>query len=241
MSTPSIAATTPKSLLARAVGVMTSPRATYADVAAHPRVLGALVTVIVIIAAATFAFLSTDVGQRAMVDQQLSTMESFGVKVTDQMMEGIERGAARGAYFSAVGIVVFVPVVMAVMAGLAMVVFNAILGGDATFTQLFAIVAHSGFIAALQTIFSMPLNYLRESMSSATSLAVFLPMLDPSSFLGMLFGSIDLFRLWATLSLAIGFGVLYKRRTAPIAWSLLALYGIIVLVVAGIRAALSGA
>ena len=124
---------------------------------------------------------------------------------------------------------------------MATAVVNAVLGGEATFKQAYAIVVHSGFIGALQTLFVMPLNYVRESMSSATSLLAFLPMIDEKSFFGMLCGSIDFFRIWSTLSLAIGLAVLYKRRTAPIAWSLLAVYGIIILAIAGVRAALSGA
>ena len=230
-----------KGLLARAFGVIFSPRSTYADVAAHPRILGALLAVVVIIAAANFWFLSTEVGQHAMVDQQLSTMESFGVKVTDDVVANMERRAPQGAYFSLAGIVVFVPLVMAIIAGLALAVFNAIMGGDASFKQVYAVVVHSGFLAALQVLFVTPLNYVRESMSSATSLAVFLPMVDDTSFLGLLFGSIDFFRIWSTLSLAIGLAVLYKKRTAPVAWSLLALYAIIVLSVAAVRAAFSGA
>lgn len=232
---------TSKGLLARAVGVIFSPRATYADVAAHPKVLGALVTVIVIIAAANFAFLSTEIGQRAMVDQQLSAMESFGVTITDQMVTNMENGASRGAYFSVGGILVFVPIVMAIMAGIGLVVFNAIMGGDATFKQVYAIVAHSGFLGALQVLFVTPLNYVRESMSSATSIGVFFPMIEPMSFAGMLLGSIDLFRIWSFVSLAIGMGVLYKKRTGPIATAFLAIYIVVLLIIAGVRTALSGA
>lgn len=237
---PAVAAPS-KGLLARAFGVIFSPRATYADIAAHPRVLGALAAVVIIIAAASFGFLSTEIGQRAMVDQQLNAMESFGVKVTDDMVANMERGAPRAAYLSVAGIVVLVPVVMVILAGLALVVFNALLGGDGSFKQVYAIVVHAGFLSALQVLFVTPLNYVRESMSSATSLAVFLPMVDDTSFLGMLLGSIDFFRIWSTLSLSIGLAVLYKRRTAPVAWSLLAVYGIIILIVAAVRAALSGA
>ena len=138
-------------------------------------------------------------------------------------------------------IVVFLPVFMALMAGLLIGFFNAIMGGDASFKQVFAIVVHSGVIGALQTLFVTPLNYAKESMTSSTSLAVFLPMVDDTGFFGMVLGSIDLFRIWSTLSLAIGLAVLYKKRTAPVAWSLLAIYGIIVVIIAGVRAALSGA
>ncbi len=115
------------------------------------------------------------------------------------------------------------------------------MGGEASFKQVYAVVVHSGVIGALQTLFVTPLNYAKESMTSSTSLAVFLPMVDDTGFFGMVLGSIDLFRIWSTLSLAIGLAVLYKKRTAPVAWSLLAIYGIIVLIIAGVRAALSGA
>ncbi len=241
MATPSTDTGTPKSLLARASGVVVSPRATYADVVAHPRVLGALVTVVLIIAAANFWFLSTPIGKRALLDQQLTTIESFGVTVTDRMVTAMEDGMSRSAYFSVAGTIVFVPIVMAVIAGIAIAVFNAVLGGNATFKQVYAVVVHSGFIGVLQVLFVTPLNYAQESMSSATSLAAFLPMLDDTSFLGLLSGSIDFFRVWSIVSLSIGLAVLYRRRTGPIAWSLLAVYFVIVLVVAGVRAALSGA
>lgn len=234
-------ASAPKGLASRLLGVIFSPRATYAEIVAHPRVLGALAVVIIVIAATTYAFLSTEIGQRATVDQQISFMQSMGMNVTDQVVNNIEGRAAQGKYFSAVSIVVFVPVVMALMAGLLIGFFNAVMGGEATFKQVYAVVVHSGVIGALQTLFVTPLNYAKESMTSSTSLAVFLPMVDDTGFFGMVLGSIDLFRIWSTLSLAIGLAVLYKKRTAPVAWSLLAIYGIIVLIIAGVRAALSGA
>ena len=239
-SQTSIPAAPAKGLLARAVGVIFAPRATYAAIAAQPRVLGALLTVLVVVIGATGWFMSTSVGQNAYIDQALSSMEGFGRQVNDQQMAGIERMAPYAAYFTAAGQLVFVPLVAAIIAGLALALFNAILGGDATFKQAFAVVVHSYFIVALGTLFSMPLFYMRESMASATSLSVFFPMIDEATFLGRLMGSIDLFRIWWIVSLSIGFGVLYKKKTATIAWSLLGLYFVIVLIFAGVRTALSG-
>ena len=75
--TAAATATRGKSLPARFAGVIFSPRATYADVAARPRVLGMLALVMAIIVAATFVFLSTDVGQHASLDNQVRQMEAF--------------------------------------------------------------------------------------------------------------------------------------------------------------------
>jgi hypothetical protein len=68
---------------------------------------------------------------------------------------------------------------------------------------------------------------------------VFVPFLDENSFLSRLLGTIDLFQIWWLVVLAIGLGVLYKRRTGPIATSLLTVYAVIILAIAAVRSALS--
>jgi hypothetical protein len=227
-----------KGLLSRAFGVLTSPRETYADIAARPRVLGALVLTMLLAAGVLFIFMQTEVGQTAFVDQQV---EALGRRANPQQIAGLERLAPYAGYVIAGSIVIFLPIMNAIMAGVALAVFNAMLGGNATFKQNFAVVTFSGFVPALSSLVVMPLNYIRETMSSATSLAVFLPMLDPQSFAGMITGSIDFFRIWWVINLAIGLGVLYKRKTGPIAWGLLVVYAVIALGYAAVRTAFSGA
>jgi hypothetical protein len=119
-------------------------------------------------------------------------------------------------------------------------VFNALLGGDGTFKQVFAIVAHSGVILAALALFTTPLAYARESLSSATNLAVFLPFLDDNSFAARMLGSIDLIYLWWLLSLSIGLGVLYRKRTGPIATTLIGVYVAIGVIIAAIKTASTG-
>ena len=228
-----------KSLLARVIGVFTSPRATYADVAARPRWFGVMALATLIVAGGFFAFLSTEVGQLAIVDQQAQVLESFGVKLSDEQQTRMESQAEYARYTTSISQLVAIPVVTAVAAGILLGIFNALLGGDARFKQVYAIVAHSGLINALQTVFSLPIDYVRETMTSPTNLGVFVPFLEENTFLARLLGSIDLFQMWATLSLAIGLGVLYKRRTAPIATTMFIVYFVIVAAVAAIRSALS--
>jgi hypothetical protein len=131
-------------------------------------------------------------------------------------------------------VAVFTPLMWALMAGILFGVFNAALGGGGSFKQLFAVVAYSSAITIVQQLFVTPLNYVRETMSSATNLAVFLPMLDEGSFLARLLGMVDLFIIWSVFVLAIGLGVLYRRKTGPIAIGLFAVYGIIAVVVAAL-------
>jgi hypothetical protein len=229
-----------KGLLSRIVGVIFSPRETYAAVAARPRALGALAVVALTIGLTSFVFLSTEVGQNAMLDQQVRFMESFGMEFPDEVYARMEERAGLSRYFGLLGVLVSVPIGCAIVAGLLLAIFNAVLGGEATFKQVFAIVAHSQVLIALQQLFVTPLNYTRESMSSAANLAVFLPMLDETGFFARFLGWIDLFRLWWIVSLAIGLGVLYTRKTGPIAWTLLAIYGGLAFIVAAAMVAFSG-
>jgi len=237
---PAVAAPA-KGLPARLIGVLTSPRATYAAVAARPQWLGALAFVIVVGSAATFGFLSTEVGKQALLDQQVKTMESFGVRMNDAAYARMESGVKYAPYTGMVGQAVSITVLALIIAGIAIGVFNAALGGNASFKQVFAVVAHSGIVITLAQLFGLPLAYARENMSSTTNLAVFLPFLEDTSFAARFLGAIDLFQIWWIVSLAIGFGVLYRRRTGPIATTMFIVYAFIGFVIAAIRSALSGA
>jgi hypothetical protein len=237
---PSTAAAA-SSLPARLAGVIFSPRATYAGVAARPRALGALAVVVLVAAVGSFLFMSTDVGQNAFLDQQVQQRESFGRPLTDAQYEQLERMLPYVKYFGAGFQVVLLPLLGAGIAGIAFGVFNAALGGDATFKQVFAVVAHSGIVLSLAQMFSLPLAYARQTMTSATSLAVFTPFLDEGSFGAHVLGAVDLFIIWWIVSLAIGLGVLYRRRTAPIATTLMIVYVAIGVAIAAVKAAMSGA
>ena len=230
---------TSKGLASRIIGVLFSPRATYADVAARPRWFGVLAFTCIILAVGYFWLLSTEVGKKAALDQQTQIIESFGVKLNDQALDRMEAGIERARFTTPISQLIAIPLVTAIMAGILLGVFNALLGGDARYKQVYAIVAHGTVITALQTIFAIPLDYVRETLSSPTSLSVLTPFIDESSFLGRLFGMIDLFQVWGMLSLAIGLGVLYKRRTGPIATSFFVIYFMIVAAIAAIRAGLS--
>jgi hypothetical protein len=230
-----------KSLPARFAGILFAPRATYAAVAARPRWLGIFLTVYIITASAATALMSTEVGRNALLDRQIAQQESFGRKMTQEQIDRLEKFSVYFVY--ATPVLQFAGLALGglVISGLAFAVFNAILGGDATFKQVFAIVAHSGVVLAVLSLFTTPLAYARESMASTTNLAIFLPFLDESSFVARFLGSIDLIFIWWMISLAIGLGVLYRKRTGPIAITLLSVYAAIGLIIAAVKSISTGA
>jgi hypothetical protein len=235
------AGTAGRGLAARVIGVVVSPRTTYADVAARPRTLGVLGVVMLVTAAVWFAFLSTDVGQDALYNQRIDAIESFGIQMPEPAYEQMEAQLTYAPYFTAVSQLVFLPLMATIISGLIIGVFNAVMGGNATFRQVFAVVAHSGVILALHSLFMAPLDYARAAMTSPSTLRAFTPFLAEGSFAGRLTGSIDLFYVWWIVNLSIGVGVLYGKRTAPIALTALALYLTLALIIAAVWTRLAGA
>jgi hypothetical protein len=119
------------------------------------------------------------------------------------------------------------------MLALVTVIMAIFVGGFlSTEVGQFSVVVHSAVIGSLQQIFTWPLNYFREFMTSPTTLAVFLPMLDEGTYLFRFLGVIELFLIWWIVVLSIGLSVLYKSKTRNIALGIFALYGIIALAVA---------
>jgi membrane protein, antimicrobial resistance system len=235
MTTPATAAgSTPATpnLLARFIGIITSPRATFQAVAASPKVLGMLLTVSLLTAVFSALPMTTDAGKQAALDQQVQSMQSMGFQVTDEMYDQMQKGTGRMPYMTGISVLIFIPIVSLVFAGILFAVFNAALGGEASFKQVFSVYIHSGVIGAVSAVLSGTVNYFSGRVTSVANLGALLPMLPEKSFVANLLGTVDVFILWSVIVTAIGLGVLYKRRTQPIAISFLAIYAVIALVIA---------
>jgi hypothetical protein len=230
-------------LVGRLVGIVTSPRETYAVVARDPPWLVVALVVRVMTFAPTAWFQTTEVGRQAALDQAVRATEAFGITVTDQMYAEMEMSTldapAWRLLLNMVFGVIFAPVIWAAVAGL-LYALMTVMGGNARFKQVFAVVVHSSIITAIGAAFATPIYYLRESASGVTNLAVFLPMLPEGSFLARFLGMVDLFWIWWVFSLSVGLAVLYRRKTTSVAIPLYAIYAVIALGIAaflGLRSA----
>jgi hypothetical protein len=231
----------PKPLPARLIGVLTSPMATFQSIVPTPKWFGALAVTTLVVALFSALPMTTDAGRQATLDQQVQAMKSFGVEVTDQMYEQMERRAASLPYTTAASVIVISPIFALIVAGLLFAVFNAAMGGEASFKQVFSVIAHAGVISALGAVFSGAINYFRGATGSVANLGALLPMLPEKSFIGNLLGTIDVFLVWYVVVLAIGLAVLYRRRTQPIALALLGVYAVIALGIAMFKSRVGGA
>jgi hypothetical protein len=221
-------------LLSRIIGVIFSPRETFAAVVARPKWLGAVAVAVLISAAAQFALLSTELGQDLALEQQVGAAEAFGITISDEAYENMERGMENARYTGPIATIFFTPIILLASSGILHVMFGLVGGGNGTFKQVYAISAHSSIISSLQLVFATIVT-LAAGRSAGANLAVFAPMLEDTSFVYKFLSYIDLFYVWSTFITAVGLGVLYKRRTSGYAMVLFGIYFVIAAVIAFIR------
>lgn len=235
-----------QNLFARFVGVLFSPRDTFAVVAARPRWFGMLALVVIVMAGSAGWFLNTQVGRDAQAtaaEQALTAtarMFPSAAERIDEQRDEVLRRFHDGSWWqvagrSVIAIVVGRPILALIAAGILMLVFNAFMNGSATFKQLMAVVVHSWAVSVVSTLFMTPLKYFTNG-SAGASLNLLVGMPSTDGFAGGFLNAIDLFTVWWVFALSVGLAVLYKRRTAPIAISLFSVYAVVALGFATIAA-----
>ena len=105
-------------VFARFIGILTAPRATYASVVANPKWLGMYLLTATLIAFGAALPMTTDAGKQAAVDQQVSTMEGFGMQVSDEQYAAIQKGTAIMPYTTAGSVVIGMLLGYLLMAGI---------------------------------------------------------------------------------------------------------------------------
>lgn len=217
-------------LFARFIGIVTSPKATFEAVVRNPRWVGMLMVICVLSGASQFALTATERGRAAALEFQVKKMEQMGMTVTDETYAKMQESqtSTMARVFSLVGIFIIFPLFFVLLpAAILYAIFNAIMGGTAQFSQITAVLVHSWVVLTVGGFLTTALNVARGTMTtSVVNLGVLLPMLTEGSFAANLAGSIDLVRIWFLIVLAMGLGVLYKRKTSNIAIGLFSVYAL---------------
>jgi len=229
MTEPTATETTPPlSLLSRIIGVITSPKATYARVVAAPRPVGVLFVCALAIGIGITIPQMTEPARQQALGMQVKVMERFGVPVTPEAYQQME-ARSRNKVFTALGALqplIGIPILALVLTSLFWVFFNAILGGTATFKQVLAVTSHSYVITALAVLLTAPVLYYRfeMSMGGPYSLGALVSFLDEGSALARFLRGVSIFSIWAWINVSIGLGVLYRRNSRTISIVLLLLF-----------------
>lgn len=232
------------SLVARIYGVIRRPRVTFSTIVEAPSWAPVLVATTAVTFLCGIAFLRTEVGQQALVDQWERTATAFGQPVDDARYAQLELTARSGGFdvaYAAVTTLASGPGLVFVVSGLLFVLLKR-RGGPSSrpsFGQVLAVVSYASVILALRQVVATPLDYVRESFASPTTFVQLFAMLDEASPAARFLGIMDLFVIWWIVVLAIGVSILYQRRTRSIALVFTGAYVVLALL-AALAMAISG-
>ena len=207
----------------RVTGVLRHPRATMAEVVRHPAFIATWVVVLLVAAVCGGLFLSTPIGQQALVDERVRVTEALGGRVDDAAYDRLRSDPPVSNYLTSGGrLLLTPPVTLLVAAGL--LGLARIDGARVTFVTAVAIAVHATVVLALQQVVAVPFHYVNESLTSPTNLAGVLRVFNEGSVPARLFGTIDVFGLWWTWLLAVGLAAATGRPARRYIWRLLAVY-----------------
>jgi hypothetical protein len=199
----------------RLAGVFYEPGKVFADLAEHPRFIWPLVIMIVLGLAFSYS-ISTHVGWDQTIRQTLTNNPRTADLTPAQKEQAIARGAQVAGVIGWVGAVVGPPVLILIIAGILTGLFNALLGTDLKFKQMFSITAYAMLIRGLYSILIILVMYLKppedfDIRFNPFSIGGYLDRSETPKWLMSLATSLDLFSIWVVVVLAIGFSVAAKK------------------------------
>lgn len=189
------------SLPVRIVQVFTSPGKLFEALKERPVWLGVLVVLIVVGVVA--GFLVPEEAWRSMIADQMPP------DADPEQIEGTVR------FWSTVGPVlgvILTPVSIAFVAGLLILAYNVVLGGEASFRQLFSATTHAYVILTVGGLVGLGL-LAATGEQQVMSPALLLPEMG-EGYLARFLQRINIFALWTIAVLGIAVSRIYPKRSA---------------------------
>jgi hypothetical protein len=219
--------------LQRTCGLFFAPVQTFAELRRTPRWLDVLLLAMTIASASTYLFASSDRGARLLVERRLlftqAALRHVSASEYAVLLAREQRGALLRAVLAAVRLIALT--VMAAGGGLAIASVLTASGlrrapvmPAVRFSHALSIASHAALIPALAVPTRFLLNLWTESIGPPTSIGLLVPFLPEDTFWAHLGNAIDLFGLWWTHTLALGFAIVCVRRPDGLRLLFLAIY-----------------
>jgi hypothetical protein len=194
---------------ARLAGVFFEPAKTFADIAARPAFLVPMLLVLVFGVAYMTAF-SQHVGWERMIRHQMETSSRAAQLTQEQRDMQVNMGLKFAPVMGYVGVLAGVPLAWLIWAAILLGIVKGMMSVPVRFKQVFSIVAYSGLPGVIFMALAIAVIFLKSPDDfNLQNPLVFNPaaFMDPSTTSKFVYGvasSLDLFRLWTLVLIAIG-------------------------------------
>jgi hypothetical protein len=215
----------PKSFVQRLVGIFVSPGATFADIARKPDFVVPLI-INILATMAVFETMLAKIGAERIVRQSLEQSGRASNMSPEQLQQALEQGAKFTSVFMHVTGLLAAPIGLLVVAGLGLLIMNAIFGSKLKFKTAFSVTSYAylvnllGVIIALVMILVADPEQLNAQNPVPTNPGFFFNPRETSKPLLSLLGSLDVFSIWLIALLGIGFSEAVSRKVKPTTISL---------------------
>lgn len=229
------------SLPVRIVQVFVSPAALFDALRRQPAWMGATLALIGLSIALQFltpVIVPEEILRRA-AEARIADFIPAGAdpEVLEQQVDA----AVTPGVVAVVGTIIGTPIVLSLIAGLLLIAFNVILGGEASFKQLLSAAAHASYIGTAGAVVSIGLMAVGAEIVTLSP-GLFLPEME--GFIGRFLNGINVFSVWTCGVLGVAVSRFYPGRSVAAGTTyLLVLYLIFVAAIAvfsGLFAGLAG-
>jgi Na+/melibiose symporter-like transporter len=157
-----------------------------------------------VLSAVGYALVPTEVWV-AMAEEMARQQPNAPQPMDPQAMGGMQRWISVG------GTLVMSWLMMALQAGVMVLVFSVVLGGRATFRQYVSVVSHAMLIGAVGVLATLPIIISRQDLRAGITLAALVPGADPQSFLYQFLNVFNVFLVWQVVVMGLGAHALNRR------------------------------
>ena len=217
------------------VGLYVAPIDTFRAIAAHPTFLAPLLAIVLVNSAFTFVWLRK-ADHAEVARAQMEEAGVFDRVPPEKHAEIVERQVRLMPTFAWLGPTVFLPIMLAALAGLFLFVYRFFYESETTFRQSLAVMtwAHLTFYLLATVLLVLVLSLKGEwsvdprFVIQASPAALVERSAVPKPVHSLL-DSLDLFSAWMVFLLAAGYAAVSKRSVGSAAVGVIVLWGIYVL------------
>jgi hypothetical protein len=138
--------------------------------------------------------------------RQIEAMKARNM--TDEQIEQAMKFASGPmiVIFGAIGTIIGTLLILLIFAGILNLLIP-VFGGSGDFRTVFTVVTYAGLVKIPGQLLRWILIMLKHSLKVSTSLALFLPVLEPNSFAYRFLNGIDFFIIWEIILVATGISI----------------------------------
>lgn len=190
----------------RIVQVFTAPATLFDALKITPRWIGATLVVI-----------GLGLVAQALIPVELireMALSGLPSDATPEQVAAVEQFMGVSNIIRWVGTVVFPILMILFVSGFIMLVWNSILGGEASFPAVRACTAHSYIVWAAGGLITMPLVLARQDLRTTFSLHLLTPWLDSGTYAYRFMAGLNVFGIWTMILLGVAVSRLYPKVSA---------------------------